>query len=196
VRRVFSYFQFPLILAFGVMTLLVATALSRAQETDPDCAPAKERWEQLVQQLKLKHDDFEATRKISLDRVIRRPLVEAAAGKTVARQVSEAIQTKEEILDAKRKEVLKLLSAENQAYEEYERCGPDRRGGKKKDSLQNVVGKRRTLIQKVQTSIAEVREVEGKETQAYQYEPWRGQPDPYSRGAEIYWQRMNQYWGR
>jgi len=196
VRRILEGSRFPLILALGVVSLLAASHVALAQEVDPDCAAVKDQWEQAIQQLKMKLDDFEASRKVPLDRVVRRPLVEAGVGKTVARQVCDAVQAKEELLDAKRKECLNLLNAENQAYAEYERCAPDRRGGRKKESLQQLVGKRRTLIQKVQTTIAEVREVEGKETYAQYGDPWRGQSDPYSRGAELYWQRMNQYWGR
>jgi len=196
VRLFFLGSQFRLILALGLGLLFIASSVAWSQEADLNCAAVKDRWEQTIQKLTVKLEDLEATRRIPLDRVVQRRLVEAGVGKNIARQVSEAIQAKEGILDAKRKECLNLLNAENQAYTEYERCGQDRRGPKK-NNFQQMAGKRRTLIQKGQTAIAEVREVEGKDTYAQYVDPWRGQGDVYNRGAETYWQRMNQgYWGR
>ena len=189
--------RFLCMMVTAVVMVLASGQSARPQETDPDCAALRDRWEQVFHELKLKTDDFEATRRIPLDRIVQRRLVETGTGKTIARQVSEAIQAKEGILDAKRKECVNLMNLENQAFNELERCGQERKGLKKKDTFQQLASKRRALIQRVQTTIAEVREVEGKDTYAQYGDLWRAQPDAYNRGADNYWQRMNQgYWGR
>lgn len=178
-----------------VMALAVATP-SLSQEADAQCASIKAKWEQAIKEVKEKLDDYEAAQRVPLERIVQRPLVERNVEKTIARQVSEAIDTKEAILSTKRKECLNVLNLEDQLYTDFERClqtGP--RSKNKHD--QQLIAKRRSLVQKARISVAEVREVEGKDQFPQYVDTWRGPQGYGDRGVADYWQRMYQgYWGR
>lgn len=186
-------------LVAGPAALVMAFAAATptfSQEADPQCASVKAKWELAIKELKEKLDDYEAAQRVPLERLVQRPLVERSIEKTIARQVSEAIEAKEAILSAKRKECLNMLNLEDQIYTDFEHClqtGP--RSKNKQD--QQLISKRRSLVQKARISIAEVREVEGKDHFPQYVDTWRGPPGYGDRGVADYWQRMYQgYWGR
>lgn len=186
-------------LVAGPAVLVMAFAAATptfAQETDHQCASVKAKWELAIKELKEKLDDYEAAQRLPLERIVQRPLVESSIEKTIASQVSQAIEAKEGILSAKRKECLNMLNLEDQLYTDFERClqtGP--RSKNKQD--QQLISKRRSLVQKARISIAEVREVEGKDQYPQYVDTWRGSPGYGDRGVADYWQRMYQgYWGR
>jgi hypothetical protein len=73
----------------------------------------------------------------------------------------------------------------------------NRRNSKDKD-IKNLAKNRQGLIEKAVVAIAEVREVEGKET----FVPYdtMADPDPYRRSVNNYWQNYQQmyrrFWGQ
>jgi len=186
-------------LVAGPAVLVMAFAAATptfAQEADHDCASVKAKWELAIKELKEKLDHYEAAQRVPLERIVQRPLIESSVEKTIASQVSQAIEAKEGILSAKRKECLNMLNLEDQIYTDFEHClqtGP--RSKNKQD--QQLISKRRSLVQKARITIAEVREVEGKDHYPQYVDTWRGSPGYGDRGVADYWQRMYQgYWGR
>jgi hypothetical protein len=144
-----------------------------------------------LQDLKEKLDDFEAIRRTPVERLIKRPLVEAGVDKSIARQVSEALQMKEDMLNEKRKECLNILNLEEQTFTEVERCAPVDRSGGKKD-IKRLAGQRGKLIQRARTAIAETQEVEGKDGYSHYVDSWKNPSDFYGRGPGSNWQNYRQ----
>ncbi len=168
-----------------------------AQESKSQCAELRGKWERLVQDLNNRLSSYLALQKAPLEKVTQRPLVDYSEGKTIATQISEAIQAKEKLLSAKRKECRNILNLEDKAFAEFEKCSmKDSSGKKDKRAFTNILRQRKKIVDKAILSITEVRAVEGQHTvtpysQAYQ--------DPY-RAPENYWQNYQQmyrgYWGR
>jgi hypothetical protein len=182
---------------FSVLLLLSFTAVCVAEDADSHCAVAKEKWEQIVQQLKENLKNYAAVQQTPVERIIQRPVVERSSGKTIAKQVSEALQVKDEMLNAKRKECRNLINLENQAFSELQDCGKGKIA-KDKD-LKNLVKTRQAFLEKAVVALAEVREVEGKETFS-PYADAGNDPDPYNRSVNNRWQNYQQmyrqWWGR
>jgi len=168
-----------------------------SQDSESQCAELRSRWERLVQDLKNNLSSYLALQKAPLEQVTNRPLVDHSEGKTIATQISEAIQAKEKLLSAKRKECRNILNVEDKAFAEFEQCSMKGTSGKKdKKAFTNIQRERKKLVDKAFLSITEVRAVEGQHTvtpysQAYQ--------DPY-RSQQNYWGNYQQmyrgYWGR
>jgi hypothetical protein len=176
-----------------VLSFILVVALSPpCFSQDGDCSSAQIRWEQLFQELRDKIQDYSTIQQTSLERLTQRPIVDRTERKTIARQVSEAIQIKEEILNGKRKECRSVLDLEERAFAEFQRCADNGRGSKDKD-VKNLIKKRQAFVEKAAISISEVREVEGKDT--YQYEAMRDQ-DPYRQSVNNQWQNYQQLYRR
>jgi hypothetical protein len=168
-----------------------------SEESISQCAELKSKWERLVQDLNNSLNNYLALHKAPLAQVTQRPLVDYSEGKTIARQISEAIQSKEKQLSAKRKECRNILNLEDKAFAEFEKCSmKDASGKKDKKAFTNIQKQRKKLVDKATLSLTEVRAVEGQHTvtpysQAYQ--------DPY-RAQQNYWGNYQQmyrgYWGR
>lgn len=187
-------FLFVVLAAF--IAALVAATPALCQESDPQCAAVKAKWEQAIKDLKEKVDEYEAAQRIPLEKIVQRPLVERDVEKTIARQVSEAIEAREAILNAKRKECLNALNLEDQIYATFEQCFQKGQRSKNKQD-QQLLSKRRSLVQNARIKIAEVREVEGKDHFPQYVDTWRNLQGYGDRGVADYWQRMYQgYWGR
>lgn len=194
VRSVF--FQFNKV----VLTIIVGSVIFVwpvcAQEVDPQCVPIKNKWEQSYQEIKDRLDKFSSLEQTSVEKVIKKPLVSAIKGKTIAAQVSEALGEKEELLKTIRKETRNLLASENKYFNELQQCSQAVKSSKNKD-FANIVKKRKALMDKVVVCLSEVKEVEGKET-VMPYTEAYGQ-DAYRRSVNNQWQN-NQgayrgYWG-
>ncbi len=191
--RVLNRLLVPLVPVLSIISL-VALISPPCFAQDGDCSSAQMRWEQIFQELRDKVQDYSTIQQASLERLTQRPIVDRTEGKTIARQVSEAIHVKEEMLNGKRKECRVLLDREAQAFAAFERCGDNVRGSKEKD-VKNLIKKRQAFVDKTAIALSEVREVEGKDTAIPYDEAMRGQ-DPYRQSYSNQWQNYQQMYRR
>jgi len=185
-----------LFMIFSVLAIVSVAGLCPAQGVDLQCSGLMSRWEKATEDLKEKLQNYSAVQSTPVERLVQRPIVSDQPGRTIALQISEAVQTKEDLLKAKRAECRDLINLENQAFTELQECAQSVKSSKNKDFV-NLSKKRRTFIDKAVLSIAEVREVEGQET-VIPYEA--ANQDPYSRSVNNYWQNYQQmyrgWWNR
>ncbi len=185
---------FVLFLSLSFMLGSVRSGLS--EETDPACAAHMAKWEQIMQDLQEKFNAYATIQHTPSERIVQRPLVEAGQGKTIAKQISEALQAKDDLLSSKRKECRNVLDLESQAFDELRGCTENRKSSKNKD-VGKLAKKRRGLVDKITLAISEVREVEGRDSGLVYNE---GMQDPYGRSLNSYWQNYQQmyrrWWGR
>jgi len=190
--RVMNRLLVPLVPFFSFI-LVVALSLPCLSQ-DGDCSSAQMRWEQRFQELRDRIQDYSTIQQTSLERLTQRPIVDRTERKTIARQVSEAIQIKEEMLNGKRKECRSVLELEERAFAEFQRCADNGRGSKDKD-VKNLIKKRQAFVEKAAIALSEVREVEGKDTSLPYVEAMRDQ-DPYRQSVNNQWQNYQQMYRR
>jgi hypothetical protein len=191
--RVLNRLLVPLVSILSLISL-VALICPPCYAQDGGCSSAQMRWEQIFQELRDRIQDYSTVQQASLERLTQRPLVDRTEGKTIARQISEAIQVKEEMLNGKRKECQTLLDREEQAFAEFQRCGDNSRGSKDKE-IKNLVKKRQAFVEKAAIALSDVREVEGKDTMVPYDEVMRDQ-DPYRQSVNNQWQNYQQMYRR
>ncbi len=180
------------------LSLFFILVLSGPCLSQDDCNPSRTKWEQLFQDLRVKVQEFATIQQTPVERVIQRPLVERVEGKTIARQVSEGLQAKEDLINTKRQECRNMINLENQAFNEFQTCLQNSRGSKDKDT-KNLAKKRQGLLEKAVITLSEVREVEGKEGALPYSESM--QQDPYNRSVnnnhwQSYQQMYRRWWGQ
>jgi PBP1b-binding outer membrane lipoprotein LpoB len=180
----------------ALLTLFLAFVSAGACFGQDDCASSRAKWEQVSQDLRGRLQDFISVQQTPVERIIQKPLVERVEGKSIARQVSEGLQAKEDLLNAKRQECRTVMTLENQAFNEYQSCLQNSRSSKDKDA-KGIAKKRQGLIEKAILTLSEVREVEGKDTILPYSESMNH--DPYRRSVNNYWQSYQQmyrkWWG-
>lgn len=165
-------------------------------DKDSQCSKLRGKWENLYAELKDKLNMFISLQQQPVEKIIQRPLLVSSSGKTIARQIAEALQVKEDLLAEKRRDCRKLMEAEKQAFEELEQClGLLRNKSKDVVALEK---NRKSLVEKALTTLAEVKEVEGRET-ILPYAEATGQVDRYRQSLNNYWQSYEQnyrrWWG-
>jgi len=190
--RVMNRLLVPLVPVFSFIMIVVLSPPCLSQ--DGDCSSAQIRWEQLFQELRDRIQDYSSIQQTSLERLTQRPIVDRTERKTIARQISEAIQIKEEMLNGKRKECRTVLDREERAFAEFQRCADNGRGSKDKD-VKNVIKKRQVFVEKAAIALSEVREVEGTDTSLPYVEAMRDQ-DPYRQSVNNQWQNYQQMYRR
>ncbi len=174
------------VLAAGQLTVAVA------KDVESGCDASRVRWEDTVKDLKSRISEYKAIKETPLNRVTGHALVSKDADKSIARQIEEAIQEKEELLSKKRRECYKALTQENEAFSVFRQCYGEA-GGKNRRAVKRLDSKRLKLIKQTQIDLAEVREVEGKERHYPQYvDYWRGQPHMYNGRMSDPWQYYRQ----
>jgi hypothetical protein len=178
-----------------VSFILIVTLSPPCLSQDANCSSAQMQWEKLFQDLRDKIQDYSTIQQASLERITQRPIVDRTEGKTIARQISEAIQVKEEMLNGKRQECRNLLETEEQAFAEFQRCVDNGRGSKDKE-VKNLIKKRQAFVEKAAIAISEVREVEGRDTTLPYVEAMRDQQDPYRQSVNNQWQNYQQMYRR
>ncbi len=185
-----------LIGAFGFALLSILLLPSGALSQDSQCNEAKTKWEQLNTELHSKLQDFGSIQQTSVERLNQKPVLDRSDSRTIARQVSDSLQIKEEKLDSLRKECRNLMNLENQAFNEMLECGHNGKGSKDKE-LKNLAKKRQSFLDKSVLLLAEVKEVEGKDTVSYSD---ANNQDPYRRSVNNQWQNYQQmyrrFWGQ
>jgi len=186
-------------LVLALICSMFVAATGHAQETDVSCAARIEKWEQALQDVQDKYNAFVAILQTPAERITQRPIFAASGGKTIARQVSEALQAKDDLLGAKRKDCRSALSQEDELFNELRGCVDGQKSAKNKEVLK-LVKKRKGLVDRIALGISEVREVEGKETVMPYTDAMRDMQDPYRRSVNNYWQNYQQmyrrWWGR
>lgn len=165
--------------------------LSWALSQNGDCSAQRARWEALFQDLRTKLHDFQTIQQTHVEKIVQKPLIDRSDTKSIARQVSEALQVKEELLAAKRKECGSLLTLEAEAFSALQDCAQSARDRE----FKNIAKKRQGVIDKGQLSISEVQEVEGKDT-IIPYSDAMNDQDPYARSVNNYWQNYQQMYRR
>jgi hypothetical protein len=168
---------------------------SHSQDFDAQCEGLKTKWERTVQDLNAKLQEYEEIRRCPLEKVVKRPLVDFSSGKTIAKQISDAIQAKDSLLASKRKLCQDVLTTEGQAYNELVQCVRAKGNDKQARVLKKIEKNRKQVVEKAKLAIVAVREVEGHDTTGYSQAYQSG----YGRDNG-YWQQYQQmyrgYWGR
>lgn len=180
----------------AMMFVVIAVSPCFSQSSEASCDALRDKWEQTLKGLKDKMDELAEIQNTPVERIIRRPLVvQGPQTKTVARQISEAMQIKEDMLNERRKICRELVDLEEQVFGPYRDCLNDLRGGGKKEA-EKIAKKRRTVLDKTVVALAEVREVEGRDSAMPYSQAWRGQD--FSRrggGWQGYQQQYRGWWG-
>jgi hypothetical protein len=159
-----------------------------------DCSAVKTRWEDTFRELKAKLQDFQTLQQIHVEKIVQRPLIDRSENKSIARQVSDALQIKEDMLNARRKECKNLFNLENQIFGELQECIQGGKGAKDKE-VKSLLKQRQAIVEKGQIAISEIQEVEGKDTIIPYSDAMRDQ-DPYARSVNNYWQNYQQMYRR
>ncbi len=186
-----------LLLTMGFVLVLIAAFGSpcRSQGTDAACAAAIDRWGKIYQQLDQKLTDFSVIQQTRAERIVQHPLYEAASGKTIAKQISDALQAKEDMLNSKRQECREMIDLEQRAFSQLQECVGNGKDSRHKDA-KKLVKQRNALLEKATMVLAEVKEVEGKDTGMPYTEAMRGQQDYGRGGPNGYWQNYQQMYRR
>ncbi len=177
------------LLFFTLVFSLVLTNGLLAQ--DSTCDTARSKWEQAFTDLRNRLQDFNTVQQTPVDKLTHRPVLDKSDGKTIARQVAEALAAKEDLLNGKRKECHSLMNVEAQAFHEVQDCAK----GVRDKELKNLLKKRQAFVDKAVITLTEVKEVEGTERNSMAYAE-NAQDDPYKRNANNYWQSYQQMYRR
>ncbi len=190
-------------LALVVSALTMApSGPSYSQETGPVCASVVGPWEQVYRDLKAKLAELKSLEQAPASRFINRPLVDLQTDKTIAKQVSEALEAKEALLETRRKECQQLVELEKTLFNKAGPClqaadAASKRSRNAKNSSRNIK-ERNSLLNEVFMASVNVREVEGRE----QFYPEEGGYPPNAmdpaagQGQRSAWQNyMNMYRG-
>jgi hypothetical protein len=183
---------------FSLGLVAMCSAPGRCETGEAPCAAMMERWTSVIQQVENKVNELAAVQQVRVERVTQRPLLETSSGKTIARQIADALQVKEEMVNTKRRECREILAQEEQIFSQIQGCFANGRDAKNKDA-KKWIKLRSTLLERAVPALADVKEVEGKETGMPYSEAMRGPQDMY-RGApnnnwQSYQQMYRRWWG-
>jgi hypothetical protein len=184
-----------LLIAVSLLLTLVFATPCLSQGTDAGCGSIREHWEKVFQELRDRIQDFATIQQTPVPRITQKPLYDPNMGKTIASQVGEALQTKEEILSTKRRECRDLMTLEEELFPRLQECGGNGKNSKDKD-VKGLQKRRQALLDKAIVITADVREVEGKETVLPYSEAMGNQQDDYRRSVNNYWQTYQQMYRR
>jgi hypothetical protein len=185
----------PTTLSLALVLLVALASPCLSQGTDAACSAAIDRWGSLYQQLEHKLAEFSTLQQARVESVVQHPLFQQGSGKTIAKQISDALQAKEELLNAKRRECREMLASEERSFAQLQECIGNGKESRNKDA-KKLLKQRNALLEKAGVVLAEVKEVEGKDSGMPYTEAMRGQPD-YGRGvANSQWQNYQQMYRR
>jgi len=174
-----------------LLILAMISAVPCRCETLEKCDGIREHWEENLNNLKDKIQEISTVQQTSAARLADNSTVEPNTSRTIAKQIGDALQVKENILSRKRRECRDTMNQEEQLFNELLECAQGGKNTKDKD-VKNLLKKRQALIDKAVISLAEVREVEGRETVL----PYSETKDDYSRSVNNYWQSYQQMYRR
>jgi len=182
-----------IVMILSLIGCLASASRALSQDVDPQCTVTKDKWEQIHQDLKDKLNSYIAVQQFPVEKITQHSLVTNSSGKSIAKQISDALQVKDDILNVKRTECRDLMNLENQAFSELQECISTGKSVRNKD-VSALQKKHRALIDKALLALAEVKEVEGRETILPYSEASQG--DPYRRSVNNYWQSYEQMYRR
>ena len=182
----------PMLLLILVLLSLISVVPSQSENLDPTCGAILDDWEQSLNMLKDKVQEVSSVQQTSAARLADKPSVDSNTSQTIAKQIGDALQAKENILSRKRNECKEIMNQEEQLFTKLQECLKNSRTTKDKD-VKNLAKRRQALIDKAVVTVAEVREVEGRETVLPYSEATR---DDYSRSVNNYWQSYQQMYRR
>ncbi len=185
----------PLTMGFVLVLVAALGSPCRSQGTDAACAAAIDRWGQIYQQLDQKLKEFSAIQQTRAERIVQHPLYEADSGRTIAKQISDALQAKEDLLNRKRQECREMINLEQRAFAQLQKCTGNPKDSRNKEA-KKLVKQRNALLERATVVLAEVKEVEGKDTGMPYTEAMRGQQDYGRGGPNSYWQNYQQMYRR
>jgi len=191
VFRIEGGFLFGAIAVFALLLTVVAPPCGA--EAPVSCSTALQKWDTVMDVVEKKLQEYQVLQQTSLEQVVRRPLVDRNENKTIARQISEAIQAKEELLAQKRKECLTLLNQEKDLFDHVERCSKGDSAGDRE--FRRLEKKRQRLVSRAVVLVAEVREVQGQEDYAH-YADYSRQQNYYDNQWRNQQQMYMRSWGR
>ncbi len=182
----------PVLLLIPAVLSLISVVPSQSENLGPNCDAIRDEWEQSANRLKDKVQEISSFQQTPAARLADRPSVESNSSKSIAKQVGDALQVKENVLSHKRNECKEIMNQENQLFNKLQEC---LKNGRTKDKeVKNLAKRRQALIDKAVVAAVEVREVEGRETVL----PYSEARDDYSRSVNNYWQgyqQMYRGWG-
>ena len=181
----------PVLLLILVLLSAISVVPSQSQNLGPNCGAIRDEWEQSVNRLKDKVQEISTVQQTSAASLADKPSVGSNSSKTIAKQIGDALQVKENILTHKRNECKEIMTQEGQLFTKLQECLKSGRTTKDRD-VKNLVKRRQALIDKAVVASAEVREVEGRETVL----PYSEARDDYNRGVNNYWQSYQQMYRR
>jgi len=184
-----------LIVGCSLVLVAVLSGPCRSQSTDPDCAAKVDQWTKAFQLLEDKINDLTALQQARVERVTQRQLPDGAPGKTIAKQISDALQVKEDLINSKRRECREILAQEEQIFSQVQDCLSNGRDSRNKDA-KKLIKHRNALLEKAAPTLADVKEVEGKDTGMPYSEAMRGPQDMSRGGPNNYWQSYQQMYRR
>jgi len=195
------------ILWVSAASLVLVTALPGfAEKKASACSEVKNQWEQSVAELKEALRELKSLRKTPVGKIIDRPIVLRSSSKTIAQQVSEALQAKEIVLDRRREKCEKALGREKEGFQQLEVCLTEASTSKKGRKLSRLTNKRRRMIDNAVALLSKVREVEGRafvpsyaDVWGYghpQYQLYQQPPGAPNRYLRQYQQMYRGWWGR
>lgn len=176
------------------LVFLWSVAPCHSQDADSQCEGLKSKWESTIQDLNTRLQEYEEVQRCPLEKVVKRPLVDFSTGKTIAKQISHAIQAKENLLNAKREQCRDILNRESQAYGELEQCVRSK-GDRQGKLLKKIERNRKHIVEKARLAIVAVRAVEGQDTSAYS-QAYQSPSGQYNGYWQQYQQMYRGYWGR
>jgi hypothetical protein len=180
----------PVLLLILALLSMISVVPCRC-ETVEKCDGIRERWEENLNNLKDKIQEISTVQQTSAARLADNSTVEPNTLRTIAKQIGDALQVKDNILSRKRRECRETMNQEEQLFNELLECTQGGKNTKDKD-VKNLLKKRQALIDRAVISLAEVREVEGRETVL----PYSETRDDYSRSVNNYWQSYQQMYRR
>jgi len=179
-----------LIVSFAIFPVLITPC--RSETADAGCGAVRDRWEKSLQELKDKIQEVSTIQETPSTKLAEKPLVDLGKSASIAKQVGDILQTKEDILSRKRRECREIMTLEDQVFNELQECLKNGKNTKDKDT-KNLTRRRQALIDKAVIAVAEVREVEGKQTVLPYAENVQ---DDYRRSVNNYWQTYQQMYRR
>ena len=89
----------PVTLGCVLMLVAMCGLPCLSQGADVACNAAMDRWSAVYQQLEHKLAEFSTLQQTRVENIVQHPLFQPTAGKTIAKQISDALQAKEELLN-------------------------------------------------------------------------------------------------
>ena len=189
----------PLCIVTCLTVLVLFWSLAYGKTAKNPCSETIERWNAAKQELEAKLDQFEKLERTPASNIVGDRVVKRSSPETIAQQVSEALQAKEAVLGKLRDSCRNAVEKQEKAFAAASQC-LSAQGSSQRRSLRSLQRNHAGVVKKSLITIAEVKEVRGKEDYAFYYDPNRGGNYPLAGGPDNFWRQQQQmfmnYWRR